>query len=78
MIFLLIFTFRRFKKYDGQLFWIYFAFYGINRSIIEIFRGDFRGDFIFEFLSLSQGIGLVVSCVALIFMIIKFRSGKGA
>ena len=32
-------------------------------SVIETFRGDFRGDFIFEFLSMSQGIGLIVSTV---------------
>ncbi|MBC2716688.1 MAG: prolipoprotein diacylglyceryl transferase [Desulfobacteraceae bacterium] len=72
-IFLLIFFFRRFKKYDGQLFWIYFAFYGINRSIIEVFRGDFRGTTVFNTFSISQVIGLSSALIAVIMLIILGR-----
>ncbi len=73
MIFLLIFSFRRFKKYDGQLFWIYFAIYGISRSIIEVFRGDFRGATVFHTFSISQTIGLSSTLIAVIMLIVLGR-----
>ncbi len=76
LIFLLIFTFRRFKKYDGQLFWIYIAFYGINRSIIEVFRGDFRGGTVFNTFSISQTIGLTSALIAVIMLIILGRKNS--
>jgi phosphatidylglycerol:prolipoprotein diacylglycerol transferase len=70
MIFLLMLSLRRFKKYDGQLFWIYFALYGINRSIIEVFRGDFRGGTVLNTFSISQTIGITSAFVAVIMLII--------
>lgn len=76
LIFLLIFFFRKYKKYDGQLFWIYFAFYGINRSIIEMFRGDFRGGTVLNTLSISQTIGISSALIAIIMMIILGRKNS--
>ena len=73
LIFFLIFSFRRFKKYDGQLFWVYFAIYGINRSIIEVFRGDYRGGTVLNTFSISQTIGLSSAFVAVIMLIILGR-----
>jgi len=69
LLFLLIFLFRRFKQYDGQLFWIYIACYGITRSVIEVFRGDDRGTLILNTLSISQTIG-ITSAVIAVFMLI--------
>lgn len=67
-IFLLIFSLRRFKRYDGQLFWIYVAAYGINRSIIEFFRGDFRGAVFWNTFSIAQVIGISSAAFALIML----------
>jgi len=78
LIFLLIFSLRRFKKYDGQLFWIYCVFYGINRSIIEVFRGDFRGGTVLNTFSISQTIGLSSALVAVIMLIILGRKNSAS
>ncbi|MFZ5569214.1 MAG: prolipoprotein diacylglyceryl transferase [Thermodesulfobacteriota bacterium] len=70
VIFSLLWLFRRRMKFDGQLFWIYILLYGVNRSVIETFRGDFRGEFIWGVFSISQVIG---SSLALLAMIMLYR-----
>ena len=74
ILFLILLAIQRRKSFNGMVFLSYIMLYSLFRSIIEFFRGDFRGNFIFDFLSLSQGIGFLVSCVALIFMIVKLRA----
>lgn len=69
-IFLLVFSLRRFKQYDGQLFWIYTAVYGINRSMIEFFRGDFRGAVLWNMFSISQVIGISSAFFAVVMLIV--------
>ncbi len=39
-IFLIMMFFKRRKKFDGEIFWIYFVGYGIGRSWIESLRQD--------------------------------------
>jgi len=56
-IFLFLLSFRKFKKFDGQLFLIYAFFYGVTRIVIEVFRGDFRGEVFFGVVSISQMLG---------------------
>jgi prolipoprotein diacylglyceryltransferase len=56
--------------------------YGITRSFIETFRGDFRGNPVFELLSVSQTIGISMSVIAVIMLIrsssaTKARRHKG-
>lgn len=68
IIFLFLFFFRKKKKFDGQLFWIYVLLYAITRSVIEIFRGDFRGDLVFGVLSISQTTGCVMAILAVIML----------
>ncbi len=76
MTFCFLWFFMRLRKhYDGQIFWIYVLIYGITRSIIETFRGDFRGHFFFGVLSVSQTIGISLSFIAAI-MLIRMRSEK--
>jgi len=69
-IFLFLFFFRKSKKYDGQLFWLYVLIYGIMRSFIEIFRADFRGEFFYDVLSISQVVGGFMAVVSLIMLFI--------
>ena len=73
-LFLILMVIQNRKKFNGMVFLSYVMLYSLFRSIIEFYRGDFRGNFFFDFLSLSQGIGLSVSCIALIFLIIKVRA----
>ncbi len=69
-IFILLWFFRKRKKFSGQLFWLYILLYAVSRSFIEIFRGDFRGEPIFGVLSVAQAIGIIMALVAIIMMII--------
>ena len=78
ILFLILLAIQRRKRFSGMVFLSYIMLYSLFRSIIEFFRGDFRGNFFFDFLSLSQGIGLLVSCIALVFMVIKLRSKYGS
>lgn len=75
-IFAFLWFYRTRKRFDGQIFWLYVLIYGVTRTIIEIFRGDFRGQYILGFLSTSQVIGILAALVAfssLIYLLLKDR-----
>ncbi|MBN1932034.1 MAG: prolipoprotein diacylglyceryl transferase [Desulfobacterales bacterium] len=65
IIFSFLWLFRRRKKFDGQLFWLYVVLYGISRTLIEILRDDFRGYFFYGILSISQLIGITLIIIAI-------------
>ncbi|MCD4719435.1 MAG: prolipoprotein diacylglyceryl transferase [Desulfobacula sp.] len=71
VLFFILLWIQKRKSFNGMVFLSYIMLYSLFRSIIEFFRGDFRGDFFFEFISLSQGIGMMVSLIAFI-LLIKF------
>lgn len=75
-IFLFILFYKRFKRFDGQVFWTYVIVYAIARSIIETFRGDFRGAEILGVFSTSQFVGLVLSLIALVMMAYLYKQSK--
>jgi len=64
-IFFILITFRRHRRGDGQLTWIYILFYAIGRLIIEHFRGDERGLLILGSITITQGIALLFIPIAL-------------
>lgn len=70
LIFLGIFAFRKHKRFDGQLFWIYVICYGLIRSAIEVFRGDYRGGFLFGCISVSQAIGVSLALASFVILIV--------
>jgi phosphatidylglycerol:prolipoprotein diacylglycerol transferase len=70
MIFLFLYYFRKRKKYDGQLFWLYILIYGVARSFIEIFRADFRGEYFYGIFSISQVVGWMMAVVSLAMLFI--------
>lgn len=72
-IFVVIFSFRNHKRYQGQLFWTYVVLYGAVRSILEMFRGDFRGSIFFNLFSVSQMIGGTMVITGLAMLIILGR-----
>ncbi len=68
-IFGFLWFFRKKKRFDGQVFFIYVLLYGLIRAFLEIFRGDFRGEKIADTFSISQTIGFSMAGIA-IFMIV--------
>lgn len=66
-IFTILFFFRRFKKFDGEVFLLYIILYPILRSIIEIYRGDkIRGFIVEGVLSSAQLISIIWILLAII------------
>ncbi|MFW6010966.1 MAG: prolipoprotein diacylglyceryl transferase [Desulfosalsimonas sp.] len=75
-IFLVLMGLRKKKRFHGQIFLFYIFFYGLLRSVIEIFRGDDRGGLVMGVLSVSQVLGIsiaVFSLAVLVFLGIKAR-----
>jgi phosphatidylglycerol:prolipoprotein diacylglycerol transferase len=76
MIFFFLMLLRKRKKWDGQVFWTYVFLYAVIRSIVEIFRGDFRGPEI-GLLSVSQTIACFLALAAFLIIVRKRWGGKG-
>jgi len=58
---IILFMFKRYQRFQGQLFLIYIALYAIGRAVIENYRGDIRRGFVIEnVLSHSQLISLIL------------------
>ena len=74
IIFAALLILRKFKKFDGQLFWTYTLLYAVGRFIVEIFRGDERG-FVTASLSTSQFIAIPLFAVSIV-MLIKLKRRK--
>ncbi|WP_172199805.1 prolipoprotein diacylglyceryl transferase [Campylobacter sp. RM16188] len=61
VIFLILFTYRKFKKFDGELIALYAILYTIARFICEFYREpDFGLGFVFLGLSMGQILSLVM------------------
>lgn len=73
LIFLFILYYKRFKRFDGQIFWTYVIIYAFARSILETFRGDFRGAEVFGLLSVSQAVASCLALTALVMMTYLYR-----
>jgi phosphatidylglycerol:prolipoprotein diacylglycerol transferase len=77
IVFFVMLACRPYKRFDGQLFLMYIILYGINRSIIEMFRDDFRGATILGVFSISQTIAIgsaIASVIALITLGVRKKS----
>lgn len=71
---IILLMFKRHKRFEGQLFFIYIILYAAGRSLIEIVRGDEeRGYIIDGIISHSQFISLIVISVA-IWGYLKFKN----
>ncbi|HDZ62268.1 MAG TPA: prolipoprotein diacylglyceryl transferase [Nitrospirae bacterium] len=70
LIFLLLLKLRKNKSFDGQLIWTYVLLYSAVRFTIEFFRADDRG-FIFNYVSVSQAISIVLFISAVSFLVSK-------
>lgn len=74
--FLILITLRRYKSFNGQLFFTYILLYSVLRFIVEFFRGDVERGFIVSQLSFSQGISILMFVVAVVGLVI-LRQRKG-
>ena len=75
---LLLFLYYRYKKFDGQIFWLYPIFYSILRFIVEMFRGDIaRGVYFGGAISTSQIISIAMLTFSL-FMLWRLGKAKKA
>ena len=75
IVFAVLMSFRKFKKGDGQIIWLYSLLYALGRLIIEPFRGDERGLMIFGTFTLTKTIALIFVPVAL-FMVVYLGRAK--
>jgi phosphatidylglycerol:prolipoprotein diacylglycerol transferase len=71
-IFAFIWRRRLEKRFDGELFWLYVIVDGTSRLIVDHWRGDFRGSLLGGFFSVSQILGSMLICLAVI-MLIKLK-----
>ncbi|MFK5954426.1 MAG: prolipoprotein diacylglyceryl transferase [Desulfobacterium sp.] len=79
IIFGLLLAMDKKSAFSGRLFWLYILFYGIFRSLIELFRGDERGEFVLHVISPSQTIGGIMALVAvgmLLWLSRRSRAGR--
>lgn len=68
-----LWMFKRHKRFEGQLFFIYIIMYAAGRSVIEIFRGDLRRGFIIDdVLSHSQFISIILITIT-VWTYLRFR-----
>ncbi|MGQ9569483.1 MAG: prolipoprotein diacylglyceryl transferase [Thermodesulfovibrionales bacterium] len=74
--FFILITLRRYKSFNGQLSMTYILLYSVLRFIVEFYRGDFGRGFITSWLSLSQGISILMFLIAVLGFIILKRYKK--
>lgn len=66
------------RGFKGRIFWSYIFLYGVARSAIETFRGDFRGNFFMDILSVSQTIGIAMALFAAFMLFFLSRQARHA
>lgn len=75
--FLILITLRRYKSFNGQLFFTYLLLYSVLRFIIEFFRGDVDRGLITSSISFPQGISILIFLIAIIgLVVLKKRSSR--
>lgn len=72
ILILLLLTERRGRPFAGRTFWAYMLLYAISRYIVEIYRGDPRGE-VFG-ISTSQFISLVLAPLSIVMLVWLSRS----
>lgn len=63
---------RRGRQFPGRTFWAYMSVYAVSRFVIEVFRGDERGQ-LFGLLSTSQFISVVLLPLSLVMLFVLSR-----
>jgi phosphatidylglycerol:prolipoprotein diacylglycerol transferase len=77
-IFTFLIVFKKYKKFNGQILWLYILLYSGARFFIEFFRGDSDRGMIYGDFSISQGVSIILFGAALYFLLSqreKIRAG---
>jgi phosphatidylglycerol:prolipoprotein diacylglycerol transferase len=74
LVVLLVFE-RRGRPFPGRTFWLYMLLYAISRLIVEVFRGDARGELMG--MATSQLVSLILLPIALV-MLLRLRQRAAA
>jgi phosphatidylglycerol:prolipoprotein diacylglycerol transferase len=72
ILIVLLLTERRGRPFAGRTFWAYMLLYAVSRYIVEIYRGDPRGE-VFG-ISTSQFISLVLAPLSIVMLVWLSRS----
>ncbi len=76
VLFAILMYMHKHKKFDGQIISSYLIFYGIDRFIMEFFRGDDRGFLFNHLLSTSQFISILSVLTGVVFIILLKKQTK--
>ncbi len=77
VIFLILFFYRKYKKFDGELIALYMILYGFARSFCEMFRQpDPQLGFIIGHFTMGELLSFVMIFVGFLIYIIKFRQNE--
>lgn len=71
--FFILITLRRYKSFNGQLFFTYLLLYSVLRFIVEFFRGDVGRGYITSFISVPQAMSIVIFLVSVAGLIVLKR-----
>lgn len=77
VLFIILISFFFIRTRKGSVFLLYLFLYGILRIFIEFFRGDNRGALIFDFLSVSQFLGLLAALTAVVIFVYQLFKKNG-
>jgi phosphatidylglycerol:prolipoprotein diacylglycerol transferase len=69
IVFLILFIFRRYKKFEGSVIGLYLVCYGILRFTIELFRGDERGFIMDHLVSTAQVISVATFIIGVVILL---------
>lgn len=76
-LFIILLILWKFKKFDGQITWIYILLYSITRGVIEFFRGDVsRGVHFGGWISTSQLMGIAGIIISTTMLLFLYRKSK--
>ncbi len=73
LLFALLMAMRKYKKFDGQLWWTWVTLYAVGRSVIENYRGDPRGLWFDGMISTSQIIAILAVLITMGFFLASKR-----
>jgi phosphatidylglycerol:prolipoprotein diacylglycerol transferase len=77
--FIILLVAYRYRKFDGQVFWLYPALYSVLRFAVEFFRGDTaRGLYFGGSISTSQiiAVGMFITSVVMLWKLRRTRNAK--
>jgi len=74
LIFIVLMIWRKYKRFEGELFCVFLLIYSVTRSIIEMLRSDHRGGI--GIFSTSQLISIPIFLIALFIIIKKRRKAR--